>query len=131
MDSLPDDDWFDKVMLTVSNYAKPVSEEWFKLMEWFLIISALGFGAQKTNDTMLQVLLLLSVIFLWLRLFVAYSAVWHDRHQELLTIWQVAPSQFIRILVHAAGMLVITLLTSVVSIIAWRFAKELAQLMKS
>jgi formate hydrogenlyase subunit 3/multisubunit Na+/H+ antiporter MnhD subunit len=57
----------------ISQYAERIGSEWFRLMEWLLIISALATAAKYSDNTIIKALPWLSVGFLWLYVFFSYS----------------------------------------------------------
>jgi len=130
MERFPSDDWFDKMMVTASNWARPLTEEWFRLMGWLLIIAALGFGVHKTQDIALIALLVISMVVLWLRLMIGYLSVWHDHHTEIAAQFRDPPGEVRRLIVWGIGALVICAIAGLLLDLAWRFSGELAQAIK-
>ena len=65
-------------MLFLSRWARPAAKEWFTLLEWMLILSAVAFAAKKNPQSLYQVALYVSFGVLWCYLMVGYQALWHD-----------------------------------------------------
>lgn len=78
MDKLPEDDWFDGIMVFLANNISKICEEWFKLLGWLLIVSTLAFLAQETSDVVLYAMLGISTLLLWFRYLICGHAILHS-----------------------------------------------------
>lgn len=72
------DDWVDRIMLFFANWSRPIAEEWFKLMQWLLVMAVLAFLSKQSEQIVFTVLLGLSVIALWWYLMFGYLKLWHE-----------------------------------------------------
>ncbi|WP_155831722.1 hypothetical protein [Hylemonella gracilis] len=77
MKSQPEDDWFDRVMLFFSNHAGAIAEEWFKLIQWLLVLSTFAFLWEATDNSAYLIILVASFFVLWLYLMFGYNSRWH------------------------------------------------------
>lgn len=62
-----------KVLDFLSQHAEKIGNEWFKLMEWLLIISTLSFVSQLSDNLLIKGLWIVSVVILFIYCFFAYS----------------------------------------------------------
>lgn len=131
MEPHPGDDWFDKLMLFLSRWARPVAKEWFTLLEWMLLLSALSFAAKKNPQPLYQGALCVSFGILWVYLMIGYQALWHDH----LSSVSPPPSDdsfrtFLkRHSIWAAGALAANLLAAFIMALALGFSTELVEIL--
>jgi len=59
----------------VSKHASVIGREWFRLMEWLLIITTLRFAAELSEDIFIQSLWFISIFILWGYIFFSYAEV--------------------------------------------------------
>ena len=83
MESQQTDDWFDKLMLFLANSAKPITEEWFKISGWFLVLAAFSFLSHVTEQIIYKIVLGVSTLLLWLYLMFHYQKVWYHTFDDL------------------------------------------------
>lgn len=127
MDHLPGDGGFDKVMVFFSNWAHPISEEWFKLMEWLLITSALSFAAQQSKNSALYVLPVISVVLIWLRIMVDYNARFHEFIGKDAGHLPHGPAGSAKhVFLWGLGAIAISAFASLMGGLAWGFASQLS-----
>ncbi|PTB91997.1 hypothetical protein C9974_14010 [Marinobacter sp. B9-2] len=72
------DDSVDRIMLFFANWSRPIVEEWFKLMQWLLVMAVLAFLSKQSEQFVFTILLGLSVIALWCYLMFGYLKLWHE-----------------------------------------------------
>jgi hypothetical protein len=131
MEEQPNDDSFDRFMLFLSRWARPAAKEWFTLLEWMLILSAVAFAVKMSPQPLYQVALYVSFALLWIYLMIGYQALWHD---YLSSTTSPAPdakfSTFLkRYAVWAAGALAANLLAAFMLALAVGFATELVEVL--
>ncbi len=78
MERNPDDDWFDKIMVFLSNHISEITEEWFKLLEWLLVLSAFAFIAKQSSEKIILIISNFSILLLWLYCLIGYQAKFHN-----------------------------------------------------
>ncbi len=71
--------WVFRIFNFLAKWGHQLGEEWFKLMEWLLIISALSFAGGLSNNTWVKALPYISIIILWVYIFFGYSGLYFDR----------------------------------------------------
>lgn len=109
----------------VARYAGPVSKEWFRLMEWLLIVAALSVAASSTDSVVVKALPILSVGSIWLYSCMGYLQKYLDHLGPLRE-----PASLKELLVPAAVALVYALfvlwLAQVIAKTAVEFATTIA-----
>jgi len=66
----------------LAKWAHRAGSEWFRLMEWLLIISALSFAGGLSNNTWVKTLPYISIVVLVVYIFFGYSGLWFDSLQR-------------------------------------------------
>ena len=131
MDYHEDDDTVDKIMVFLSRWSKPITEEWFKLAQWLLIMSAFSFLSDQTGNNIYRLMLGASVGFIWLYFMFGYMRLWHSKAYEISKIKKSkSPTSSLKgFLIWGAGVLVILFIASIFLELAILFGSEASQIL--
>ncbi|MCP3178342.1 hypothetical protein MJO47_14650 [Desulfuromonas sp. KJ2020] len=130
MEPQENDDFFDKIMLFFANWSRPIAEEFFKLLQWLFLMSALSFLSIKSDNYIFDALLILSAIMVWFYMMFGYNSLWHNKfHTQFAKKEDSIKSMLKNHAVWSCGALLIIIFTSIFFCIAKVFGKEAALLL--
>ena len=78
------DDNFDKLMLLLANYSKPIANEWLKICQWFLTLAALSFLSRVAEHRLFNIVLGISGVILWIYFFFHYNKLWYTQYNKIV-----------------------------------------------
>ena len=123
------DDWFDTMMVLVSNHAKPVANEWFKLCGWFLILAAFSFLSKVSAKPVYDWVFYLTCVVLVVYLVFHYQRTWYGLYNEKFA--QNIDNWLLRELVHKTGVFVAFALAYGIIYFAIHFGVEASDFLHS
>lgn len=110
----------------VARYAKVVGDEWFKLMQWILIIGTLSFVTKFSNDPYIKGLWLISVVIMFVYILFGYLKQ-YIKSLEPIEPEKVSLGKILRIVFQGAAIcLLVMFFAQKMASVAWEFATKLS-----
>mgnify|MGYP001590600187 CR=1 FL=1 len=114
----------------ISRHAERIGNEWFKLMEWMLIIATLSFVSKFSDNFLVKGLWGLSIVILSVYCFFGYS----ERYLKSIKpidAEKASWKEIVKVLIRLSiVLLVIVFFTQKIAQLAWEFATTLSTKIK-
>lgn len=106
MKSEPTDGYFDHFMVFMSNHAKDIAEEWFRLCQRMFLLSGLYFLKEQLSEWIFGLLFFISCIVLFIYYIFHYQNMWHECSNKLQKKYKM--NWLTKILTHNLGVFIAT-----------------------
>lgn len=119
-----------RVLDFISRHAETIGNEWFKLMEWMLIIATLSFVSKFSNNLFAKGLWVLSIVILFVYCLFGYTERYLKSIKPIDTekaSWKDILKRFIK---SSIVFLLIMIFSQKISQLAWEFATKLSEKIK-
>lgn len=119
-----------RVLNFISRHAERIGNEWFKLMEWILIIATLSFASKFSDNLIVKGLWVLSIVVLFVYCLFGYT----ERYLKSIKpidIEKATWKQVVKVLIWSSIVfLVIIFFSHKIAQLAWEFATTLSEKLK-
>jgi hypothetical protein len=119
-----------RILDFISRHAERIGNEWFKLMEWMLIIATLSFASKFSDNFLVKGLWVLSIAILFVYCLFGYT----ERYLKSIkpidaekATWKEIVKVFIRL---SIVFLLIMFFSQKIAQLAWEFATTLSEKLK-
>jgi len=123
------DNWFDTFMVFMTNHHNTISNEWFKLCSWLLILSTFKFLSWETDEIVFDILFLSSCVILFAYAMFRYQTIWYDFYVK--GAYAHIKSSILDTFLRGVGVLVASLLATLLITISINFAEAGSKLLHS
>lgn len=119
-----------RVLDFISRHAERIGNEWFKLMEWMLIIATLSFASKFSENFLVKSLWLVSIVVLFIYVFFSYMEKYLNSIKPINTekaSWKEIAKALIK---SSVVFLIIVFIGNKIAQLAWEFATTLSSKIK-